>query len=96
MICTSIQNRNLEEIFALLDSGAVEMAEIRLDRCPLSEADIEALFSGTDVPLIATRRIAELASGRPGPLPSRRPRSVCWRPSVPVRRMPTLKSRPRR
>ena len=67
MICTSIQNRNLEDIFALLDSGAVEMAEIRLDRCPLSEADIEALFSGTDVPLIATCRIAELASGRPGP-----------------------------
>ena len=66
MICTSIQNRNLEGIFALLDGGAVEMAEIRLDRCPLSEEDIEALFSGTDVPLVATCRIAEMGASGTG------------------------------
>lgn len=40
----------------------VEMAEIRLDRCPaLDDGDIEELFSGTDIPLIATCRIAESA-----------------------------------
>ncbi|MBQ6044110.1 MAG: type I 3-dehydroquinate dehydratase, partial [Bacteroidales bacterium] len=34
MICTCIQNKNLEEIFALLEAGNIEMAEIRLDLCP--------------------------------------------------------------
>ena len=59
MITTSIQGKNLEGIFSLLDSGEIEMAEIRLDRCPLSEDEIEELFSATDVPLIATCRQAE-------------------------------------
>ena len=55
MICVSIQNRTLPEILDILDSG-VMMAEIRLDRCNLSDADIEELFGNTDVPLIATCR----------------------------------------
>ena len=59
MICTSIQNKELPEIQRLLDSGAVEMAEIRLDRCALEEEDIDLLFSGSDVPLIATCRLNE-------------------------------------
>ena len=59
MICTCIQNKNLEEIFSILEQGDIEMAEIRLDLCPdLDEEDIESLFSGTDIPLIATCRIA--------------------------------------
>ena len=62
MICTSIQNKTLEEILEILDSGAVEMAEIRLDRCELDEEEIETLFSGSDVPLIATCRIDGVAS----------------------------------
>ena len=63
MICTCIQNKNLEEIFSLLERGDIEMAEIRLDLCPdLDEEDIESLFSGTDIPLIATCRIAGSAS----------------------------------
>ena len=63
MICTCIQNKNLEEIFSLLERGDVEMAEIRLDLCPdLDEEDIESLFSSTDIPLIATCRIAGSAS----------------------------------
>lgn len=37
----------------------LEMAEIRLDRCPLSDDEAEALFNLTDVPLIATCRMAE-------------------------------------
>ena len=58
MICTSIQNKGFEEISAILDSGKVEMAEIRLDLCPqLTDADIERLFSRPDVALLATCRI---------------------------------------
>ena len=63
MICTCIQNKKLDEIFALLEAGNIEMAEIRLDLCPeLDEEDIESLFSGTDIPLVATCRIAGCAS----------------------------------
>ena len=43
----------------LLDSGKVEMAEIRLDRCALDDEEIEQLFSQSDVPLIATCRLDE-------------------------------------
>ena len=59
MICTSIQNKELQDILELLDSGQVEMAEIRLDRCALEEEDIDVLFSSSDVPLIATCRLNE-------------------------------------
>ena len=61
MICTSIQGKTLEEILQILESGKVEMAEIRLDLCDLDEEEIEVLFSDSDVPLIATCRIAEAA-----------------------------------
>ncbi|MGM9768231.1 MAG: type I 3-dehydroquinate dehydratase [Candidatus Cryptobacteroides sp.] len=60
MICTSIQNRTLDEIFAILESGKVEMAEIRLDRCDLAQNEVEELFSSSDVPLIATCRVSEI------------------------------------
>lgn len=60
MICTSIQNKTYEEILALLDDPWIEMAEIRLDRCSLSDEEIEDLFANTDTPLIATCRIAEV------------------------------------
>ena len=59
MICTSIQNKELPQILDLLDSGTVEMAEIRLDRCALEEEDLDLLFSSSDVPLIATCRLNE-------------------------------------
>ena len=58
MICVSIQGRNLAGIRQALAEG-LEMAEIRLDRCPLSLEDIETLFSETDIPLVATCRAAE-------------------------------------
>ena len=61
MICTSIQGKTLEEILEILESGEVEMAEIRLDLCDLDEEEIEELFTQSDVPLIATCRIASLA-----------------------------------
>lgn len=59
MICTTIQNRNLDEIFEILDRPEIEMAEIRLDRCDLTPDEIEELFSGSDTPLVATCRISE-------------------------------------
>ena len=62
MICTTIQNRNSEQIFKALEQ--CEMAEIRLDRCDLSLKDIEELFA-SDVPLVATCRISEVAEKEP-------------------------------
>ena len=61
MICTSIQGKTLDEILEILESDEVEMAEIRLDLCDLDEEEIEELFTDSDVPLIATCRIATLA-----------------------------------
>lgn len=55
MICASIQNCNAAEIMEIL--SRVEMAEIRMDLCDLSDDDIREVFS-SDVPLIATCRIA--------------------------------------
>lgn len=62
MICTTIQNKTYEEILALLDDPWIEMAEIRLDRCKLSNDEIEDLFANTDTPLIATCRISEVGA----------------------------------
>ncbi len=65
MICTTIQNRTLEEIMNLLESSEprIQMAEIRLDRCPLDIEEIECLFSSSDTPLVATCRVADDGSG---------------------------------
>ena len=57
MICTSLQNKDFEQILEILEDPAVEMAEIRLDRCPLSDEEIGSLFSESDTPLIATCRL---------------------------------------
>ena len=59
MICTSLQHKTLDETLDLLQGGRIEMAEIRLDLCPLDEDEIEALFSVSDIPLIATCRLAD-------------------------------------
>ena len=65
MICTTIQNRTLEEIMNLLESSEprIQMAEIRLDRCPLGIEEIEYLFSSSDTPLVATCRVADDGNG---------------------------------
>ena len=67
MICTVLQNRNIDELFEAL--AECEMAEIRLDSCKLSLREIENLFTETDIPLVATCRIggeisADLAEKR--------------------------------
>ena len=59
MICTVIQNKTFDEIQKILEH--CEMAEIRLDRCPLSEQEIRSCFS-SDVPLAATCRMSEVMS----------------------------------
>ena len=62
MICTTIQNRNLEQIYEALEQ--CEMAEIRIDRCELTAKDIDELFT-SDIPLVATCRISEIAATEP-------------------------------
>ena len=62
MICTTIQNKNLDQVLEALES--CEMAEIRLDRCSLSLREIEECFT-SDVPLVATCRIADLIETEP-------------------------------
>ena len=59
MICTTIQNRTAEQILQLLQD--CEMAEVRLDRCRLTDRELDEVFS-SDVPLVATCRICEVAS----------------------------------
>lgn len=59
MICVSIAHKKLEEIFHILERSDVEMAEIRLDSCPLEPEEIEDLFASVDKPLIATCRVSE-------------------------------------
>ena len=62
MICTTIQNKNYEQIIEALEQ--CEMAEIRLDRCELSAKETDNVFS-SDVPLVATCRISEIAENDP-------------------------------
>ncbi len=62
MICTTIQNRTAEQILQAL--AQCEMAEIRLDRCELSAREVEDVFT-SDVPLVATCRIADVMSAEP-------------------------------
>lgn len=70
MIATVIQGKTYAEILSLLDDPWVELAEIRLDLCPLSDSEIEDLFANTDTPLIATCRadwgVAAAAEGAAG------------------------------
>lgn len=63
MICTTLQGKTLEEIWAILDDPYVEMAEIRLEGTMLSEDDIKELFENSEKPLIATYRV--VAKGDP-------------------------------
>ena len=63
MICTTIQNRTAEEINEILLTA--EMAEIRLDRCRLTDEEIREVFE-SDVPLVATCRVSEIMEANPG------------------------------
>ena len=63
MVCTVLQNRNLDELLQKLDF--CRMAEIRLDSCKLSLDDIDELFSTAEIPLVATCRLSEVAKSHP-------------------------------
>ncbi len=76
MICTTLQNKTYHEILEILPN--LEMAEIRLDSCPLTDSQIEDLFGQTDIPLVATCRFGPAAGsersdrvvqGDPSPCP---------------------------
>lgn len=56
MICVSIQNKTLDQIYEILQDPYVEMAEIRLDLCNLSMEEVDELFSTSEKALIATCR----------------------------------------
>lgn len=73
MICTVIQNKTAAEIEEILRHE--EMAEIRLDRCSLSDDEIDACFE-SDVPLVATCRVSEVMSSDPS-LTEIRAASLC-------------------
>lgn len=60
MICTSIQHKTYTRILDALNAPEVEMAEIRLDLCELSDEEIEDLFGCSDTPLVATCRFGAL------------------------------------
>ena len=62
MICTTIQNKTAEQILEALEQ--CEMAEIRLDSCVLSARETDDVFT-SDVPLVATCRIAEVMKNEP-------------------------------
>lgn len=58
MICTSLQNKTYGELLEILSSPEIEMAEIRLDKCFLSDEEISDIFGNSDTPLVATCRIS--------------------------------------
>lgn len=59
MICVTLSGLTFPQICEFLDRPDVEMAEVRLDTCPLTIDEIKELFSQTDTPLIATDRGAQ-------------------------------------
>lgn len=62
MICTTIQNKTAPQILEILQK--TEMAEIRLDRCSLTDDEIDTCFE-SDVPLVATCRVSEIMAADP-------------------------------
>ena len=59
MICISLINKDLDQLFSILERPDVQMAEIRLDGCHLGQDEVEDLFSSVDKPLIATYRLSD-------------------------------------
>ena len=62
MICTTIQNKTASQILEILQK--TEMAEIRLDRCSLTDDEIDTCFE-SDVPLVATCRVSDIMAADP-------------------------------
>ncbi len=62
MICTCIDHKYYSDICEIISREDVEMAEIRLDRCTLSDEEIFSIFNKSRKPLIATCRVEECGS----------------------------------
>ena len=62
MICVSLNNKTLDEIYSILDDPFVEMAEVRLDLCPLTETEIQELVESCEKPLIISFPPSEKSS----------------------------------
>ncbi len=54
MICTSIQNKSIEEVLTILDDPFVEMAEIRLDLCNYNKEDLQELIETCEKPILVS------------------------------------------
>ncbi|MBQ0077695.1 MAG: type I 3-dehydroquinate dehydratase [Bacteroidales bacterium] len=63
MICVTLHKGTLEEIYGILQDPYVEMAEVRLDLCTLSDDEYRELFETCDKALIATWRGENWARG---------------------------------
>ena len=61
MICVSLKNKDIDQLYTILERPDVQMAEIRLDTCSLSTEDVEDLFSSIDKPLVATYKFTDQA-----------------------------------
>ena len=71
MICITIHNKDYNEILEILSDPEVEMAEIRLDSCELTQNEIEELFRNCDLPLVATCRISSLVERLKSEIPEK-------------------------
>lgn len=61
MICVTIHNQDYNGVLEVLSEHGIEMAEIRLDSCEMTQGEIEELFQNCELPLIATCRISVIA-----------------------------------
>ena len=57
MICVSLINKDLDQLYSVLERPDVQMAEIRLDTSDLTMEDVEDLFASVDKPLVATYKL---------------------------------------
>ena len=44
MICTSIVNKSVDEVFSIMDDPFIEMGEIRLDLCDYTGQELQELI----------------------------------------------------
>ena len=52
MICTSIVNKSVDEVFSIMDDPFIEMGEIRLDLCDYTGQELQELIEYCEKPLL--------------------------------------------
>ncbi len=63
MICTSIVNKSVDEVFSIMDDPFVEMGEIRLDLCDYSVQDLQELIEYCEKPLLVSCHVDPALKG---------------------------------